>query len=185
MTVQYTDPFDPESHIAGIGVRKLRVNADDRGNLVETLKIDWTDFYDADRLPFKQSYYSVTRAGVARDEDRWHIHQHQRDRFVVIDGDLVIGVHDPRPGSATEGLINLFRMGTSRGPDGQYTLMIPEHVHHGFVVSPSGRAILTNFPTQMHDPEDEGRIPFAEAGARLVDGRPFSWDLVREDLRRD
>lgn len=185
MAVQYTDPFESKSHISGIRVRRLQVNSDDRGNLVETLKVDWADFYDDDLLPFKQTYYSVTRAGVARDEDQWHIHRHQRDRFVVIDGDLVVGVHDPRPGSETEGLINLFRMGTAQGSDGQYTLMIPERVHHGFVVSPAGRAILTNFPTQLYDPADEGRVSFAEAGARLADGRPFSWDAVREDLQRD
>ncbi len=185
MAVQFTDPFDPESHIDGIKVRRLRVNSDDRGTLVETLKVDWADFYDADILPFKQTYYSVTRAGVARDEDQWHVHQHQRDRFVVIDGELVVGAHDPRPGSSTEGLINLFPMGSAQGPDGQYALMIPERVHHGFVVSPSGRAILTNFPTRLYDPEDEGRIPFTDAGARLTDGRPFSWDAVREVLRRD
>ena len=185
MAVQYTDPFDPESHIAGIRVRKLRVNSDDRGNLVETLKIDWADFFDIDQFPFKQNYYSVTRPGVARDEDQWHVHQHQRDRFVVIDGDLVVGVHDPRPGSETAGRINLFPMGSAQGPDGQYALMIPERVHHGFVVSPHGRAILTNFPTQLYDPEDEGRVPFAEAGAQFAGGQPFSWEVVRDDLRRD
>jgi dTDP-4-dehydrorhamnose 3,5-epimerase len=185
MAIQFTDPFDSESHIGGIRVRRLRVNSDDRGNLVETLKVDWEDFYDDDLLPFKQTYYSVTHPGVARDEDQWHVHQNQRDRFVVIDGDLVVGVHDPRPGSPTNGRINLFRMGSAQGPDGQYALMIPEQVHHGFVVSPAGRAILTNFPTQLYDPEDEGRIAFADAGARFGDGRPFSWEAVRKVLQRD
>ena len=182
MPLPYTDPFEPAGHINGIRVRRLQVNADDRGNLVETLKSDWDDFYDAERMPFTQNYYSFTRSGVARDEDRWHIHQHQRDRFVVIDGDLVVGVHDPRPGSATEGAVNLFRMGAAQGPDGQYTLMIPQLVHHGFVVVPGAPAILTNFPTRLHDPGDEGRVPFAEAAATLPDGRPFTWELIRRDL---
>lgn len=182
MAVQYTDPFNPDGHIAGIRVRKLQVNADDRGNLVETLKIDWEDFYDPERLPFKQSYFSFTRAGVARDEDQWHIHRHQRDRFVVVSGNLVVGVHDPRPESVTTGMINLFRMGDAQGSEGQFTLMIPERVHHGFLVAPGGPAILINYPTRLYDPDDEGRIPFAAVAAELAEGRPFSWQLVRDDL---
>ncbi len=73
-------------------------------------------------------------------------------------------------------------MGAAQGSDSQYTLMIPELVHHGFVVVPGAPAILTNFPTRLYDPEDEGRVPFAEAGATLPDGRPFAWELIRQDL---
>ena len=183
MALQYTDPFNATTHIVGIGIRKLQVNSDERGNLVETLKIDWTDLYDEEKLPFRQNYYSITHAGVARDETQWHLHQHQRDRFIVIDGDLVVGVHDPRENSTTKDVINLFKMGSMQGPDGQYALMIPEQVHHGFVVAPAGRAILTNFPSKLYDPKDEGRIPFDDVRARLSDGRPFSWDAIRDDLR--
>ena len=101
----------------------------------------------------------------------------------MIDGDLVVGVHDPRENSTTKDVINLFKMGSMQGPDGQYALMIPEQVHHGFVVAPAGRAILTNFPSQLYDPKDEGRIPFDDAKARLPDGRLFNWDVIRDDLR--
>jgi hypothetical protein len=40
-------------------------------------------------------------------------------------------------------------------------------------------ATLLNLPTRLYDPADEGRIPFADAGIALPDGRQFSYDLVR------
>ena len=177
--LQHTDPYDPRSHIRGVRVRRLKVNKDPRGILVETLRADWPDFYDERELPFAQSYYSVTEAGVARDEDRWHLHRAQEDRFVVLSGVLAVAMHDPRPDSPTRGLVNVFRMGDLQDEEGRYALMVPRRVHHGFVVGPADPAMLMNFPTQIYSPADEGRIPLSEVGARLPDGSPFSWDAVR------
>ena len=54
----------------------LKVNRDDSGTLVETLRKDWLDIYGKDREFFMQ-YYSVTQPGIARDEDVWHYHPNQ------------------------------------------------------------------------------------------------------------
>ena len=176
----YTNPTDAAALIADVVVRPLTVNRDPRGILVETLKVTWPDCYDPEDRPFAQTYYSVTEPWVARDEDRWHVHQHQSDRFVVPTGNVVVALYDPRPESPTHGRVNLVRLGQANGDDGQILIVIPPRVYHGFIVLGPEAALLMNYPTRLYDREDEGRVPIAESGARLADGRPFSWDLIRE-----
>lgn len=182
MTEIFTDPLDKSRHIHDVRVRRLRVNRDPRGVLVETLRADWEDIFDSGQRPFAQSYYSITEPNVARDENEWHVHERQEDRFAVLSGDLVLGLHDPRPDSPTRGWINLFKMGDSLGDEGQICILIPRLVHHGFLVGPHRSALLTNFPTRIYDPDDEGRVPFDRVGARIPDGIVFSWNLVRKSL---
>jgi dTDP-4-dehydrorhamnose 3,5-epimerase len=179
----YTDPGDPTVLIADVVARHLQVNRDPRGVLVETLKADWPDCYDAEGRPFAQTYYSVTEPWVARDEDRWHVHEVQSDRFVVPSGDVALALYDARDDSPTRGRLNLFRLGQGGGDEGQYLVLIPPRVLHGFMVIGPGPALLLNYPTRLYDPADEGRVPFAEADARMADGRVFSWDVLREAER--
>ncbi|HYU20391.1 MAG TPA: dTDP-4-dehydrorhamnose 3,5-epimerase family protein, partial [Chloroflexota bacterium] len=169
--------------IADVVARRLNVNRDPRGVLVETLKDTWVDCYDPARWPFAQSYYSVTEPWVARDEDRWHLHERQADRFVVPSGDIALALYDSRQGSRTHAWLNLIRMGVSNGDDGQYLVLIPPRVLHGFLALGPRAALLLNFPTRQYDPADEARVPFADIGAHVADGRPFSWDLVRDAER--
>ncbi|MFN8522538.1 MAG: dTDP-4-dehydrorhamnose 3,5-epimerase family protein [Chloroflexota bacterium] len=175
-----TDPFDSAGIIQDVAIRHLKVNRDPRGILVETLKTPWEDCFDAESMPFAQTYYSVTEPWVARDEDRWHVHQHQYDRFVVAMGNIVVSLFDPREGSPTQGRVNLIRLGQDNGDDGQILVVIPPRVMHGFMVLGPSPALLMNYPTRLWDPADEGRVAFSEAGARLASGETFSWDLIRQ-----
>lgn len=165
----------------GALLRPLRVNRDQRGVLVETLRADWPDLYGP-ALPFAQSYYSITEPGVARDEDRWHLHRYQFDRFVVVAGIVVVAL--ALPGSVQS--VALVPLGTDLGDARQAGLLVPPGVLHAFVVVSAEAAVLLNSPTRLYDPADEGRVPFAEAGATVRGGQPFHWDLVRADsgLRR-
>lgn len=171
-------PGESAGLIDDVVVRPLRVNADSRGVLVETLRADWSDVYGPDRS-FHQTYYSITEPWVARDEDRWHHHRHQEDRFVVLGGDIVIAIYDGRPGSPTEGRLNLFHCGDAAGTTGQRLVLIPRETWHGFVVVGDRPGILINFPTQLYNPADELRLPIADSGATFADGVPFSWERVR------
>ena len=65
MTEIFTDPLDKSRHIHDVRVRRLRVNRDPRGVLVETLRADWEDIFDSGQRPFAQSYYSITDPNVA------------------------------------------------------------------------------------------------------------------------
>jgi dTDP-4-dehydrorhamnose 3,5-epimerase-like enzyme len=164
--------------VADVIMRDLTVNRDPRGTLTELLRADWSDLF-GDTLPFAQLYTSTTAPGVARDEDRWHVHRHQTDRFFCLSGRIVVPIADARPASPTHGRLMLVEL--AAGPDHPAPLVvtIPPGTLHGLLVTSDTPATLLNLPTRLYDPADEGRIPFADAGIALPDGRPFSYDLVR------
>lgn len=160
--------------IADVVTFPLKVNRDERGILVESLKTNWDKVFDAKLRPFAQCYYSITQPGVARDADRWHYHPtRQEDRFVVIAGDVIFTLYDWRQNSKTQGRLNLFAMGESQGDEGQYLLLIPVNVLHCYKVVSKKPAVLINFPTTLYDPKEEGRVSFKEV--KLSDGSYFAW----------
>jgi dTDP-4-dehydrorhamnose 3,5-epimerase len=169
--------------IKDVILRPLKVNRDPRGFLVETLKTDWVDVFGLS-LPFAQTYYSITESGVARDEDRWHVHPTQVDRFIFPRGEAVVGLYDPREDSPTKGMVNLVKMGEDNGDEGQFLLLIPSKVMHGFLAVGKTPTMIINYPTLLYNPAEEGRVSFMQSGATL-EGKTFSWDLVREILIKD
>ncbi len=168
--------------IHDVVARPLRVNRDESGSLVEILRTDWTDIYDDRRRPFAQTYFSITPQGAARDEDVWHVHSHQEDRFSVAAGTIVLALWDGRAGSPTRGALDLLTLGEAMPDDEQHCVLIPHRVHHGFLVVSQTPAILHNSPTQLYNPADEGREPFSDVGATFEDDSAFSWQVVRERL---
>jgi len=153
----------------------LKVNRDESGTLVETLRTDWKEIYGKGREFFMQ-YYSVTSSGVARDENVWHYHPVQEDRFLVVQGEVVVAVADNRKNSLTKGCLNLFLMKAYFDP---FILLIPAQTLHGFMVVSKESAILLNFPTGLYNPQEEGRVPYEKAGIKLPDGTDFNWAKVR------
>jgi len=163
--------------VDGVVIRPLKVNRDPRGTLTEALTTDWQDVFDKKERPFAQMYFSRTKPGTARDEDKWHYHPGgQEDRFGVISGDIVIAVLDKRKESRTKNVLNLFQMGEGQGEKGQYLLLIPPRALHGFVVVGKKPVVLFNFPTRLYDPKEEARIPFEKE--KLEDGSVFSWEKI-------
>ena len=118
---------------------------DERGYLVPL----WSQDIESPQY----AYYSVTFAGQARDPDRWHIHQIQADRFVVLAGNLLFGLSD---GQETV-VVAL----SGRDPK---MLIVPPGVYHCLNNRWGKDALLLNMPTRIYNPEDEGRVPFNELG---------------------
>lgn len=167
--------------IQGVIIKPLKVNQDSRGILVETLKTTWEEIYSK-KMPFSQSYFSVTKSNVARDEDQWHLHpKKQIDRFVVVKGKIVLALYDWRKNSKTKGLLNLFLMGELRQNKGYYTLLIPKNVLHCFLVVSKKEAVIINFPSHLYDSKEEGRVKFNQV--KLENGNFFSWDKIRKKFR--
>ncbi len=154
----------------------LKVNKDNTGVLVETLRSDWKEIYGEGR-EFYMQYFSITPPAVARDENIWHFHVKQEDRFLVIQGEVIVAIADNRKDSETKGIINLFYMQSQIDP---YILLIPREVLHGFMVVSKTDGILLNFPTQLYDPNDEIRVPYNEVLVKLDDGADFTWEKVRK-----
>ena len=172
MNYSYFDLAHQQDLPAGVKIKKLTIHKDPTGVLFETLRTDWPDVYNVQDLHFAMQYMSVTPPGVARDEDQWHVHKNQTDRFICASGRIVTAVFDPRPKSPTNGKLNLFTMGPG-SDDEMYMVVIPPDVYHGFMVISPEPGHLLNFPTQLYNTEDEGRVDH---------NHDFSWQNVREDF---
>ena len=162
--------------IKDVLLHPLKINKDESGVLVETLRTDWKEIYGRGR-EFVMQYYSVTDPGIARDENRWHYHPRQEDRFLVAQGAIVTAIADKREGSKTFGLLNLFYMQADKDP---YILLIPKKTLHGFMVTSKEPAVLLNFPTALYNRKEEGRIRYMDAQIKLPNGELFLWNKVRE-----
>lgn len=184
MNLSFVTLANRQNLIGDVLLYPLKVNQDERGTLVETLRTDWKDIFDPIKLPFAMQYFSTTAAGIARDENRWHFHKFQEDRFGVIQGDIVVALYDARKNSKTYQKLNLVKMGELEGDEGQFLLLIPKEVLHCYLVVSKKPAILVNFPTKLYSPDDEGRIDFSQVGAKFNNGTDFSWNIVREFFNR-
>ncbi len=163
--------------IHDVVVHALKTNRDPRGTLTELLRADWPDVY-GDDMPFQQVYTSTTAPGVARDIDRWHVHQHQTDRFYCMAGRIVVAIADPRESSSSQGRVMLVELAAPDDGPAPLLVTIPPRTLHGFVVTSDGPATLLNFPNRLYDPSDEGRLPFTDAGVGFPDGSPFDYEAV-------
>ncbi len=153
---------------------------DSRGFLLETLRADDGPVNGAH---FRMTYSSLTFPGEFRDRDRWHVHRVQTDRFVVVLGEMVLALLDGRAGSPTQGHLEVIRLKgmpfpagstAEEPPDRTYLVPIPPGVLHCIGNLSSAPFLLENFPTELYDPRDEGRVPFAERPVGS-DRIPFAW----------
>ncbi len=175
------DNYKTVKLIKDVAVHPYKVNEDESGILVETLRKDWDDVYGSGREFFMQ-YYSETPPGLARDETVWHYHPTvQDDRFSVVKGEIVVAIADNREDSETKGLLNLFYINARKNP---YIVLIPRRTLHGFMVVSENPAVLINFPTGLYNPKEEGRIPYEEAQVKTENGELFGWNLVREHFSK-
>jgi dTDP-4-dehydrorhamnose 3,5-epimerase-like enzyme len=169
---------EDRSRIEGAVLHGLTTHRDPRGTLTELLRADWPGVFGAE-MPFAQVYTSTTGPGVARDVDRWHLHRHQTDRFYCLRGRIVVAIADAREGSPTAGGLMLVELAAAEDAPAPVLVTIPPGTLHGFVVTSPEPATLLNFPNRLYDPDDEGRVPFAEAGVTFPDGTPFDYAAVR------
>jgi len=184
VTATVLRPIDP-SAITIDGCRPLArtLRRDPRGFLVETLRRD-DSAVAGDR--FAMSYTSITLPGHFRDADRWHVHRVQTDRFVVTMGTMVLALLDGRADSPTNGRLEVVALA---GADPErlaaaeptastiHLVPIPPGVYHCIGNVGVHPFVLQNFPTELYDPGDEGRVPFTEAPIASLGG-PFGWPLV-------
>ena len=170
---------DEHKLIKDVLIYPLKVNRDESGILVETLRKDWSQIYGSDR-EFSMQYFSVTKPFVARDENVWHYHPTvQEDRFLVAYGEVITAIADNRKESPTFGLLNLFHQTADKDP---FIVLIPKRTLHGFMAIGKTPAVLLNFPTALYNPAEEGRIVYGEAQIRTSDGSVFAREMVRKDF---
>jgi dTDP-4-dehydrorhamnose 3,5-epimerase len=179
--------ISPEAtQIASVAVVPRILHGDPRGFLLETLRRDDLSVR-GDR--FAMTYVSVTVPGEFRDRDRWHLHKVQTDRFVVAIGQMILTLYDRRETSPTRGRIEAIRM--AGAPYDQLSRSAKQEIATFLVSVPPGVChcignlsrypfVLINSPTELYDPSDEGRLPFAEVRIGSLAG-PFAWDLIDKE----
>jgi len=139
----------PQTLIEGVRTRPIRLNADERGFLMEVMRADW-DVYKK----FGQVYVTSAYPGVVKG---WHYHKKQWDHFVCVKGMMKVALYDSREDSPTKGVVNEFIIG-ERNP---ILIAIPPFVYHGFKCVGTEEALIVNVPTEIYNytEPDEFRLP--------------------------
>jgi len=147
--------------IEGVRIKELKVNADERGSLMEILRADDPIFEK-----FAQVYVSLNYPGVVR---AWHYHKRQNDYFVVVKGMVKVVLYDRREDSPTRGMLQEFFLGERHN----ILLRIQAGVLHGYKTIGVEPSLLLNFPTELYDrtAPDEYRLPWDSPEV------PYDWSL--------
>jgi dTDP-4-dehydrorhamnose 3,5-epimerase len=135
--------------IRDVRLRDLTPRPDNRGWLVELLRIDLPGFAGFGQL------YQVNnfQPGSAR---AFHMHLRQDEYFFVSGGTIQFVLVDERPDSATAGQLDVIVMSAER----PQSLYVPRGVQHGSMALVDGSQItaVTSEPYDADDP-DEVRLP--------------------------
>ncbi|MGQ9456213.1 MAG: dTDP-4-dehydrorhamnose 3,5-epimerase family protein [Armatimonadota bacterium] len=147
--------------IEGIQIKQLKRHADERGYLMEMLRVDDEMFGK-----FAQAYVSLNYPGVIR---AWHYHKKQDDIWVCVKGMIKAAVYDSREGSPTYGEVNEFFLGDNN----PIMLKIPVGTMHGYKTIGVEPSLLINFPSELYNPQepDEYREPWNSPKI------PYDWDI--------
>lgn len=146
--------------IEGLEVKKLKVNSDKRGRLMEMFRVSET------RTQPRQVYMTTAFENAVKDKDAFHMHKNQTDFFCCIRGRIKLVLVDTREASSTKGEINEFEIG-----DENFCLVrIPRKVLHAFK-SMKGESVIINCIDNEYDKNnpDEFRI----------ENKYYDWDRMQ------
>ena len=134
--------------IQGVKTKPLRVIPDERGRLMEILRMDDSLFQK-----FGQVYMTTTYHGVVK---AWHYHKKQTDNVAVLRGMVKLALYDSREDSLTHGEVNELFVGEHN----PVLVQIPKGVYHGWKCVSEYEAIIINIPTEVYhyDEPDEYRV---------------------------
>lgn len=143
--------------IHGVKTKALRLIPDERGYLMEMLRVDDQEFFSK----FGQVYVSATYPGAVK---AWHYHEKQVDNFVCVAGMVKLVLVDTRDDSPTKGAVNEFFLGTQNPT----LVQVPNLVYHGWkCISPELALVVntTNEPYHYAKPDEfrldpHGTLPY-------------------------
>ena len=125
--------------IHGVRTKPLRVIPDERGWLMEILRVDDPDFF----TKFGQVYVSATYPGVVK---AWHYHHRQIDNFACAAGMVKLVLIDTRPESPTHDVVNEFFVGVQN----PVLVQVPNLVYHGWKCISPEVSLVVNVPTEPY-----------------------------------
>ena len=149
MSIPTTYAAPSRQLIRDVKTKPLRQIPDERGWLLEVLRVDETDLF----TKFGQVYVSATYPGVVK---AWHYHKEQTDNFACVAGMVKLVLVDTREDSPTRGLVNEFFLGTQNPT----LVQVPKLVYHGWKCISLEPSLVVNIPDEPYNREqpDEYRL---------------------------
>jgi dTDP-4-dehydrorhamnose 3,5-epimerase len=143
--------------IHDVRTKKLAVMPDERGWLMEILRVDDSELF----TKFGQVYVSATYPGVVK---AWHYHKVQVDHFTCVAGMVKLVLIDTREDSPTHGAVNEFFLGTQN----PMLVQVPNLVYHGWKCISLEPSLVVNVTTEAYryaDPDEyrldpHGALPY-------------------------
>ncbi|MFH1201282.1 MAG: dTDP-4-dehydrorhamnose 3,5-epimerase family protein [Candidatus Omnitrophota bacterium] len=134
--------------IDGVKIKELKIIPDERGRLMEILRVDDPIF-----KKFGQVYMTTAKPGVVK---AWHYHKLQIDNFTCVNGRIRLVLYDARADSPTYGEINEFTLSLNEPK----LIQIPPNVYHGFKGISDIEAVVINTVTHPYNRQspDEYRV---------------------------
>ena len=145
--------------IEGVKVKELKVIPDDRGRLMEILRVSET------KVQPQQVYLTTAYENVVKDKECFHMHKNQTDFFCCIKGKIKLVLVDTRESSKTRGKINEFEI----GEENFCLVTIPKRVLHAFK-SLKGEAIILNCIDHEYIREDPDEF--------RIKNKYYDWDKL-------
>lgn len=135
--------------INGVVVNKLKIISDDRGRLMEIMRVSQIKTHP------KQVYLTTAYENTVKDKTHFHMHKKQVDFFCCIKGMIKLVLVDIRDNGGTKNEINEFEI----GDENPCIVTIPSNVLHAFK-SLKGEAFIINCINNEYDKDcpDEYRI---------------------------
>ena len=146
--------------IEGVKLKKLKILKDERGRLMEILRVSETG------VPPRQVYMTTAFEGVTKDKDNFHLHKNQTDFFCCVKGAMKLVLVDEREKSSTKGELNEFEI----GEENPCLVRIPNGVLHAFK-SLKGEAFIVNSIDREYDRNDPDEL--------RVKNNYYDWDKLR------
>ncbi len=145
--------------IEGVRVKKLKVIADERGRLMEILRVSET------KAQPQQVYLTTAYEDVVKDKENFHMHKKQTDLFCCIRGKIKLVLVDVRENSKTKGEISELEIG-----EGNFCLItIPTKVLHAFK-SLKGEAFIVNCIDHEYNKKDPDEF--------RIENKYYNWDKL-------
>ncbi|MEX1046814.1 MAG: dTDP-4-dehydrorhamnose 3,5-epimerase family protein [Actinomycetota bacterium] len=148
--------------IEDVWTKRLAVHPDERGRLMEIIRVDDEGF-----RKFGQVYMTTTYPGVIK---AWHLHKVQEDNFCCVRGMVKLVLYDGRQDSPTRGTVTEYFIGDHN----PLLVRVPAGVHHGWKCISRAESIVVNVPSEPYNRESPDEFREQWDSAEI----PYSWDIV-------
>jgi dTDP-4-dehydrorhamnose 3,5-epimerase len=175
-----------EGALPGVWTRHQTGHPDDRGSFTELWRASWLDgLPGAEDERMRQANLSLSMPRVLRG---MHVHEHQADLWVVVDGHAFIAMVDIRPALAAGGGPQDVGVATLEAEPGDM-VYLPAGVAHGFYAATG--LTLVYLVTNEYDGSDEHGFMWSDPQVGIVwpdpapivserdEGAPPLADLIR------